>query len=460
MLQQFSKNIETQKVHQSSADLANFQFQKSLIDASNDLRLTEINLEDFEHPTAAIVYIILHGRGVQRQGLARHLSLEACLNRPSLMSLENSSFLSKGEIIKIIARLIDDLSKYFEVKASQSIEELTWFIYENYKQLSLEDLILFCQYCKERKFTTPYQHINAKGVNPEFLQVWLEKYAGQREERRREITNQFRSQPFAVDNHSKQFWTETATKFENTILERKKRESNLRDLGLAYKKQESEKSEMAKFQAFFAFEILRFQFEYHSKSDAQLLKIAHEKTADLVKNWESEFNSKIKEPPSKKLNETGQEELTTDGFQNVLTSDGAYKRIRIPAITLDKYVNSKKRQFIYQTDKKRAGIFPLDMLRNGLTQLIEKRNISVGHELISTLYSTPQNKTDESLFSAQNRVIIRTEKMMSNDFKKYEDGMVNDKSIYLSKEKYCRIWAWNWICQRCLSKIQNPKNIL
>ena len=134
---QFSKNIEARIIHKSSPDLENFQFEKSLVKAFGDLRLAEINLEDFEHPTAAIVYIILHGRGIHRQALAKHLPVKTCLNRPSLISLKNSNFLAEGAIIKIIARLIDDLSKFFEVKTSQSIEELIWFVYENYGHFSL-----------------------------------------------------------------------------------------------------------------------------------------------------------------------------------------------------------------------------------------------------------------------------------------------------------------------------------
>lgn len=460
MLQQFSKNIETQKVHQSSADLANFQFQKSLVDASNDLRLTEINLEDFEHPTAAIVYIILNGRGIQRQGLARHLSLEACLNRPSLLSLKNSNFLGEGEIIKIIARLIDDLSKYFEVKASQSIEELTWFVYENYKYLSLEDLILFCQYCKERKFTTPYQHINAKGVNPEFFQVWLAEYNCQREEQRQEITNQFRIQPLRWDTKSRKLLEDASQNLEHRILLRKKRKSKLRMLRLQKDKLEEKQSESKQFQRFYAFEILRFQFEYYSKSDIKLLELAKERIANLVAKWKIEFESNIKEKPSEKLNENNEAEITADNFQDVLTVDGENKRIRVPAVTSDMYLTSKIRQFIFQTNKKRVGIFPVDIIRNGLTQLIDELNISHGHQLISALHPEYSKETNETLSSALNRIIIRTQKMMFRNSKKYEDGIVNDKMKFLSKDKYERLWAWQWVCERCLSKISNPKNIL
>jgi hypothetical protein len=50
--------------------------------------------------------------------------------------------------------------------------------------------------------------------------------------------------------------------------------------------------------------------------------------------------------------------------------------------------------------------------------------------------------------------------MMLEALKKYENRMGNGEEAYLSKEKYCRTWAWHWVCKRCLSKIQNPKNIL
>lgn len=433
MLAQYSKNIRRFAPIDSGVDLVNNKFQVAWSKLADDIRLSDIDLNRFESPTVALVHIILQGRGIHRQAVARYISLETCISRPSLIGIKNSGSLDEGKIIKLIATLIADVASYFEVKTSDNIEEMTWYVYEFYGHLSLEDLILFCQNCKDRKFTNKYQHVNAKGVNPEFLQIWLREYDSERQEKIKTISRQFRSFPFSQNEPTPTFWEDTATLFSNAELARKKRNSKLRELQLKQNDRKRDYTAKEKLIDFFVNDVFFFQLKHNSKTTEELVKVAHEKSDYLVKKWTNELQQRNYE-----------------------------KSIQQPTENdyLEKYLMVKMKAMTLKVTKKKRETEALQIIRFGISQVVAEQKIQHGYQLINALYCLKQTEGIESLHSVKCRLIIELQRRMAKHYKEHLTKIVNEEVSFITKEKYYQKWAWLWVCEKCLSKVNAPKDAL
>ena len=185
------------KKRESITGLSQFQFETGLLNALKDTRLAKTKVHEFATPSEAIVYLILHHSGVQWRAVVDNIPIEAVFSRPSLIALVNGDLLSVNQIILVLLRIIESISKFLGSNTTQSAEELAWIIYEKYGGWTLEDFLIFSQKSKKIDFSTIYQHVSTKrGLTGEHLLRWLEKYECQRVESRHSLANKFRSNKF------------------------------------------------------------------------------------------------------------------------------------------------------------------------------------------------------------------------------------------------------------------------
>lgn len=140
-----------------------------------DPRMADFQKKNYESTHEALIHIIEVGKSVHFQAVAKHLSFDDAIKLPSIKYLKSIGF-SPKKLIQLNLRLVGNLFTYFRSPIDEITEELAWSIMDNYSHFSLLDILLFCDLCKKKKFASEFQHITARGVNPDFLEGWLKDY--------------------------------------------------------------------------------------------------------------------------------------------------------------------------------------------------------------------------------------------------------------------------------------------
>lgn len=391
-----------------------------MVTAFSDLRLRSIDQEKYDNPTTAIIDILISSNTIGAQAIAKNLTVAACLERPSLLHLINSEVLDTGQVIKTIGFLIDNLSKFFGVQTSQSLEEISWIIFDKYSSYSLEDMILFFYKCKERTFATEYQHITARGINAEFLLTWFEKYSEQRIEERELLIFKVRH-----ENTGSFICLKSATSLEE--LSKKVHLKNqrcfqikqIKQIKQDFKQKEKSKPPLQRLADFYSDKILLFDESNKDKSPQEIHFLANQKAEKILDGWQTEFESIV--------------ENMTEEEKN------------LSELTLQRFKKQKLNTLISQLEKE--GIVPSaeKLFNDTFTKFIERHSIVCGGEFLRLIYNGKQFKPC-SLKSAKNRLFFKLQQEILLNYKDFENQVVKEEEDFLSRADYFRIWIWRWIC--------------
>ena len=388
-----------------------------MVTAFSDLRLRSIDREKYDNPATAIIGILLSGNTIGVQAIAKNLTVAACLERPSLLHLVNSEVLDTGQVIKTIGLLIDNLSNFFGVQTSQSLEEIAWIIFDKYSSFSLEDMILFFYKCKERTFATEYQHITARGINAEFLLIWFEKYSEQRIEERELLISKVRD-----ENTSSFICPKSATSLKELstkVHSKNQRRFQIKEIEQEFKQKEKSKQPLRRLANFYSDKILLFDEKNKDKSPKEICFLANQKAEKILEGWQTEFESVV--------------ENMTEEEKN------------LSELTLQRFKNQKLKMHLSQLEKE--GIVPSaeKLFNDTFTKFIESHSIVCGGEFLRLIYSGKQFEPC-SLKSAKNSLFFKLQEKVNFDYKNFEDQVVKKEEDFLNRVDYFRIWMWRWIC--------------
>ncbi len=389
--------------------------------AFKDSRLSSINLQDFECPESAVVDIILNGKSIQLQALARELSFEVCLGRPSLLSLIAGEVIKENQAIMIIVMLIEKLSKFFEKETMLSIEEVAWLILDKYQYLSVEDLVKFFEFCKEKRYATEYQHITSKGINPEFLMSWLEAYAVEREAAKFELVKVIRqeSQPVCILDE-----TDLVKLSEIPIIraQRTLEKSLIERLTDEKKERELSQAPRDKLIDFMANNMLWFEEDYCLKTNHQRRLIATQLADELIKEWLAAFQICF--------------EQTEQSIGDIDSTD---------------FLKSKIKTFIHEKSKALSSRNSYSLIYSNIKKVVQNHDMSIGEDLIH-FFELRGIRSDEfpdieyfMIFIAQS-----VNRELSKQYYDYRKQRLAKEQLPTGKDDYQRKVAWRWVLQHCL----------
>lgn len=380
------------------------------------MRLRSIDQEKYDNPTAAIIGILISDNTIGVQAIAKNLTVAACLERPSLLHLINSEVLDTGQVIKTIGFLIDNLSKFFGVQTSQSLEEVSWIIFDKYNSYSLEDMILFFYKCKERTFATEYQHITARGINAEFLLTWFEKYGKQRIEERELLISKVRD-----ENIGSFICPKSATSLKELSKEihlKNQRCFQIKQIEQDFKQDEKSKPPLQRLADFYSDKIILFDEKNKDKSPQEIYLLAKRKAEKILDGWQTEFESVVENMTEEEMN--------------------------LPELTLQRFKKQKLNTHLSQLEKEEIVPSAEKLFNDTFTKLIESHSIVCGGEFLKLIYNGKQFKS-RSLKSAKNSLFFKLQAKMNFDYKNFESRVVEEEEDFLNRADYFRIWIWRWI---------------
>ena len=157
-------------------------YQKNKIEAIfRDPRMRDFRRKDYDSLFDMVKDVIQEGKSIHFQTLAHHLSFEDALYLPSLKSIEENGTEIK-KILELILLILGNLYEYFERQINGITEEVAWNIKRSYAHFSIPDILIFCQNCKQKKYSNSFQHVTVRGITPEFIELWLKEYELERKE--------------------------------------------------------------------------------------------------------------------------------------------------------------------------------------------------------------------------------------------------------------------------------------
>jgi hypothetical protein len=397
--------------------------------AFQDVRLSSIDFQKFDCPESVIIDIVLNGKGIQLQALARQLSFEACLGSPSLSALISSEVIKENQAILVIMRMIDRLSKFFEKETMSSIEEVAWTIYGNYGYLSVEDFVKFFDFCKDKRYATDFQHIASKGINPEFLLSWLEAYAVEREKAKFELVKVVRDEgqsAYQLDEND-------LVKLSEIPIIRAQRtlDKSLVDRLKAEKKElELSQAPEEKLIDFFANNLLWFEADHCLKTNNERRAIATQRANELIKEWLAAFQKWF--------------EQTEQGIGDIESTA---------------FLTSKIKAFIYEKSRELSSKNAYSIVYSNLKKLAASNNFRDAEDLMLFFGITDNcTGTFPDIEYAIIHIAQKVNQQFSTGYYDYRKKMLDKEQLPTIKDDYQRKVAWLWVVQQCLNRI-SPKRL-
>ena len=403
----------------------------------------------------------MKGDTVKLLAIAKYLTLSACSAAPSLRQLIGCSFLKEQDVIVLLTILIDQLSKYFEKQTAKSTEEIAWIIFDDYRPLSVEDLIKFFDLCKRKHFVNEYQHISSKGVNADYLLNWVDKYVEIRALAIRSAILEFRGNCITYPTELSVY---DRTKLEEIgkIRARKQLQGRvLLKLKTEHDRSEKNKPLGQRFVEFIACEQLWFEGNFCTYTLAERLILAKSRASELTEKWKSDFTRYLCPMKDWKINEQGERELTADSFVKKCDVNGNCEIKRIPALTENHYVDAQIRAYLKKGKKEIENIEALTIFHQGLVTYVEENQIVNGKELYRLV-----DPNAEFLGSCETQKAIKKMSSILRDrlcasYQAYFQKRIASHKLPLSKPDYMRKRAQLWKVQNCMAdtKVKTCQNV-
>lgn len=152
------------------------RFYGSFAPVVADPRLNSVDLRNFNSPDELVLHLFIGGSIVQCAALLDHLDATCDLALPELSAIdkdpERNRLIAQEAIISGITQCCDFLGVNF----AGDLPVFSVMAFDMYKGLSILEWMRFFDGVRKGRWKTDYQNVSVRGLNPEFLLDWLEKY--------------------------------------------------------------------------------------------------------------------------------------------------------------------------------------------------------------------------------------------------------------------------------------------
>lgn len=138
--------------------------------------LRAIDLTAYTSAEAIIEAVFFGGSFIQKSAILSTLDATCDLSVPELKNYQRK--VGQEAIKAAILQCCDFFGKAFEGNLDQYVVTL----YDDYGGLSIMEWMRFFKQATELKLKEDYQHISVRGLNPEFLNDWIEKFCQNRDD--------------------------------------------------------------------------------------------------------------------------------------------------------------------------------------------------------------------------------------------------------------------------------------
>lgn len=444
ILQEYSQSIQAKSSKTFSEHLER-ESQKTVLAIFDDPRMEDLELEKYSCPQSAYIDIATKGENVKLGAVAKHLSFVDCTSSPSLQSLLSAGFLQIKNVIILITLFIDRLSKFFEKPTTKSAEELAWMIYEEYKDLSIEDLIKFFDLCKRKYFSNEYQHVSSRGVNADFILDWLDKYMAITKEERQLAVKKFRDRAEESVQGLTAYDKAKLDEIGNKRREKSLRKQKIIRLREEYEMEEHEKPLRQRMLEFISDEVLWFTDDYCLRKREERMEMARKRVEVLFGGWSMEFEKYFSATVSTKHQDSKASE-----------KGGDYEKgTNRPTLTCEKYVNAKIKPYIHGKKTEIEKRSPKSIFQDGLSRFVKEKKVQNGNELLMLLDRNHcvKNKCEPSEIIP--KIASHLLEKTYNSYLQYVNENLESEDLPLKKVDYMLKQAHLWVVQNCYVKTNN-----
>lgn len=138
--------------------------------------LRSLDLTKFTSAEAIVETVFFAGSLVQKSAILSTLDATCDLSVPEISNYKRN--VGQEALKASILQCCDFFGKAFEGNLDQYVVTL----YDSYGGLSIMEWMRFFKQVTELKFKEDYQHISVRGLNPDFITDWIEKFCEKRDD--------------------------------------------------------------------------------------------------------------------------------------------------------------------------------------------------------------------------------------------------------------------------------------
>lgn len=151
-------------------DMSLSRFYGSFAPVVSDPRLRSVGIANFNSPSELVFHLFVRGSVVQCAALLDHLDATCDLAMPEISTLNRD--VAQEAIISGITQCCDFLGVNF----AGDLPVFSVMAFDMYKGLSILEWMRFFDGVRKGRWKSDYQNVSVRGLNPEFLLDWLEKF--------------------------------------------------------------------------------------------------------------------------------------------------------------------------------------------------------------------------------------------------------------------------------------------
>ena len=145
----------------------------------SDVRLMDINLQDYKDLDALCFHLAAVGTSLQKSAFALTLSIAECSAYKTIGSMYREAAQDKQRIIQIITviqKQISWIAENFGTTFVGDVQAAAWRFIDTYHYLTFADLIKFAHMACNSEFKGEFQYLSSRNFTVEFLNDWIGKY--------------------------------------------------------------------------------------------------------------------------------------------------------------------------------------------------------------------------------------------------------------------------------------------
>ena len=132
-----------------------------------------------------------------------------------------------------------------------------------------------------------------------------------------------------------------------------------------------------------------------------------------------------------------------------MDKDGVETTVRIPALSVEKLVECRMKEYLFEHRKRIKGILPIWTLRRGLQKYVELNQIENGNhlwKLVNGKYIVNSSEIPEKVVP---RAASFIRGKLYDSYTKYKDEKLEKDQLPMEKDDYMRKRARYWVVRHC-----------